>query len=85
VVAGRLEGKIVVGGSVKIGQSGEVEGDIEAREILVAGHVRGEIRSSDRAELAETAVVDGSIQSPKIVIAEGAQLTGTVAMKSSKE
>jgi len=47
--------------------------------------VRGEIRSSDRAELAATAVVDGSIQSPKIVIAEGAQLTGSVAMKSSKE
>lgn len=84
-MAGRLEGKIVVGGSVKIGQSGEVEGDIEAREIVVAGHVRGEIRSSDRAELAATAVVDGSIQSPKIVIAEGAQLTGSVAMKASKE
>jgi cytoskeletal protein CcmA (bactofilin family) len=84
-VAGRLEGKIVVAGSVKVGQGGEVEGDIEARDVLVAGNVRGEIRSSDRAELSATAVVAGTIQSPKIVIAEGAQLTGNVAMKSSKE
>ncbi len=85
LVSGRLEGKIVVGGSVKVGPGGEVEGDIEARDVLVAGNVRGEIRSSDRAELAATAVVSGAIQSPKIVIAEGAQLTGSVAMKTPKE
>ncbi len=85
VVSGRLEGKISVGGSVKVGKGGEVEGNIEARDVLVAGSVRGEIRAGERAELASTAVVSGAIQSPKIVIAEGAQLTGNVAMKTSKE
>ena len=80
VIQGRLEGKIVVGGNVRVEAGGEVEGDIEARGVLVAGNVQGEIRAAERAELAPTAVVEGGVQAPKIVIAEGARLTGSVAM-----
>ncbi|HEY6928419.1 MAG TPA: polymer-forming cytoskeletal protein [Thermoanaerobaculia bacterium] len=90
-VAGRLEGKIRVAEDVKIIAGGEVEGEIEARSVFVGGAVKGQIVASERAELASTAVVEGSVQSPKIIIAEGAQLEGSVAMtaggsqKSQKE
>jgi cytoskeletal protein CcmA (bactofilin family) len=65
-----------------VAPEGEVEGDIEALSVYVAGRVHGQIRAGERAELAATAVVEGGVESPKIVIAEGAQLTGSVGMKS---
>jgi cytoskeletal protein CcmA (bactofilin family) len=82
VIAGRLEGKVEASRRVQVAPEGEVEGDIEALSVYVAGRVHGQIRAGERAELAATAVVEGGIESPKIVIAEGAQLTGSVGMKS---
>jgi cytoskeletal protein CcmA (bactofilin family) len=82
VVAGRLEGKVEASRRVQVAPEGEVEGDIEALSVYVAGRVHGQIRAGERAELAATAVVEGGVESPKIVIAEGAQLTGSVGMKS---
>ena len=79
-IAGRFEGKIRVAEDVKVVAGGEVEGEIEARSVFVGGAVKGQIVASERAELASTAVVEGSVQSPKIIIAEGAQLEGSVAM-----
>ena len=79
-IAGRFEGKIRVAEDVKVVAGGEVEGEIEARSVFVGGAVKGQIVASERAELASTAVVEGSVQAPKIIIAEGAQLEGSVAM-----
>jgi cytoskeletal protein CcmA (bactofilin family) len=83
-VEGHLEGKIRVGSNVRVGLSGSVEGDVEARGVTVLGRVRGQILASERAELASSATLEGSVQAPKILIAEGAQLDGNVTM-SSKE
>ncbi len=80
VVLGRLEGTVRVGGRATVGPSGEVEGDIHSRAVLIQGRVHGQIVGSERAELAATAVVEGSVEAPKIVIAEGARLEGSVAM-----
>jgi cytoskeletal protein CcmA (bactofilin family) len=91
MVAGRLEGTIRVAEDVKVVAGGEVEGEIEARSVFVGGTVKGQIVATERAELANTAVVEGSVQAPKVIIAEGAQLEGSVAMtaggkpKNSKE
>lgn len=65
-----------------IGPSGDVEGDVFARSVVVLGKVRGQIVASEKAELAASAVVEGTVQAPKVVIAEGAQLQGNVAMSA---
>jgi cytoskeletal protein CcmA (bactofilin family) len=80
VVLGRFEGTLRVGERVTVGPGGDVEGDIHARAVLVQGRVKGQIQASERAELGATAVVEGGVESPKVVIAEGALLTGSVAM-----
>ena len=82
LVDGHVEGKIRVGSNVKVGAAGNVEGDVEARSVTVLGRVRGQILASERAELASSAAVEGSVQAPKILIAEGAQLDGSVTMSS---
>ena len=65
---------------MRITPTGEVDGDVDARSVLVEGIVRGQIRAVERAELSASAVVQGTLEAPKIVIAEGAQLHGNVAM-----
>jgi cytoskeletal protein CcmA (bactofilin family) len=82
LVEGHLEGKIRVSNNVRVGLTGSVEGDVEARGVMVLGRVRGQILASERAELASSATLEGSVQAPKILIAEGAQLDGSVTMSS---
>ncbi len=65
-----------------IGGTGDVLGDVLAKSVVVAGKVEGQIRAQERAELLPSASVTGSVQAPKVIIAEGAQLQGSVAMSA---
>jgi cytoskeletal protein CcmA (bactofilin family) len=85
LLEGQVDGKVRAERSVTVGNGGEVEGDVQARSIVVGGKVRGQIVASERAELTATAVVHGSVQAPKIIIAEGAHLQGNVAMSVGGE
>jgi cytoskeletal protein CcmA (bactofilin family) len=80
LVQGRIEGNVQVNRKVTIAASGEVEGDVHARAVIVGGRVHGQIRADERAELLASASVQGNVNAPKVVIAEGAQLQGSVAM-----
>jgi cytoskeletal protein CcmA (bactofilin family) len=82
-VQGRVEGNIHVTRRVTVAPSGEIEGDVHARSVVVAGKVKGLIRADERAELLASAVVQGDVRAPKVVIAEGAQLQGSVAMSDA--
>jgi cytoskeletal protein CcmA (bactofilin family) len=82
---GQVEGKIKAERSVTVGSGGEIEGDVQARTIVVGGKIRGQIVATERAELTASAVVHGSVQAPKIIIAEGAHLQGNVAMSIGGE
>lgn len=82
VVQGRFEGKIRADRTVTVGPTGDLEGNVQARAIVITGKVKGELVASERAELQGSAVVEGSIQASKIIILEGAQLQGSVAMRS---
>jgi len=85
VIQGRLEGNVTVSRRVTVASSGEVQGDLHGRAVVVGGRVVGEIRADERAELLASAAVQGNVHAPKIVIAEGAQLQGTVAMATPAE
>lgn len=82
---GQIEGKIRAERSVTVGSGGELEGDVQAKTIIVGGKIRGQIVATERAELTASAVVHGSVQAPKIIIAEGAHLQGNVAMSIGGE
>ena len=82
-VQGRVEGNIDVTRRVTVAPSGEVEGDVHGRFVVIGGRVRGQIRADERAELLASAAVQGDVQAPKVVIAEGAQLQGSVAMSAA--
>ena len=83
VIQGRLEGNAKVERKITVAPSGEVRGDVQGRSVVVGGRVYGQIRAEERAELLASASVEGNVYAPKVVIAEGAQLQGSVAMSAA--
>jgi cytoskeletal protein CcmA (bactofilin family) len=83
VIHGRCEGNVRVSRRVTISGSGELKGDVHARTIVVGGRVQGLLQADEKAELLASASVQGNVHAPKVIIAEGAQLQGSVAMSAA--
>jgi cytoskeletal protein CcmA (bactofilin family) len=81
-IDGRVVGEIFADDTVIIGPSGNVEGNIEARTILVGGTVKGNVRASDKLEIQPQGTIHGDIFTPfgHLIILEGARLEGKCAM-----
>jgi cytoskeletal protein CcmA (bactofilin family) len=82
VIHGRCEGNVRVSRRVTVSGSGELKGDVHARTIVVGGRVEGLLQADEKAELLASASVQGNVHAPKVIIAEGAQLQGSVAMSA---
>jgi cytoskeletal protein CcmA (bactofilin family) len=86
LVDGELQGKINLGESrVTIGQSGRVQADIEARDIVIEGSVQGNLKARESVHLGATSRVQGSVVTPRIGIDDGARLRGKVEMLRGSE
>lgn len=77
----RIEGKINKGniraeGDVFIGESGEVNTSIEARNVVIAGKVNGNITALKKIEILPSGNLSGDIKSKVLKIEEGAVFNG---------
>lgn len=84
VVEGRVEGKISVTKSLRIGPQAQVNAEVRAQNVVIAGRIVGNVTAMERVELLPSGSLEGNIRSPKIVIAEGAQFKGSVDMTAPK-
>lgn len=75
-VEGRFEGEIATEGDVIVGEAGEIQANIAARDVLVGGLIRGDVQASGRLEILGTGRVSGDINARNLIIAEGAVFTG---------
>ncbi len=77
----RLEGNIssVVHsrtGTVTVGETAELQGNIFVAVAIINGFVRGDIRAAERVELSSGARVMGNIETPALAIQPGAMFEG---------
>jgi len=79
-IDGTVEGTVRSNGEVFVGQSGLIQGDIRAREVVVGGRVRGSIKTDERVEMQAGCTVHGDVVTPKLVVREGGQLNGQILM-----
>ena len=84
VIEGRVEGKVSVTKSLRIGPNAQVNAEIRAHSVVVAGRVVGNVTAVEKVEILPSGTVEGNIRSPKIAIAEGAQFKGSVDMSGGK-
>jgi cytoskeletal protein CcmA (bactofilin family) len=80
-IEGEAQGKIrLVGGRVSVGPQGNVQADVDAREIIVEGSLQGNLKASESVRLGPSSRVQGSVIAPRIGIEDGARLRGNVEM-----
>jgi cytoskeletal protein CcmA (bactofilin family) len=80
-IEGEAHGKIkLVGGRVSVGPQGNVQADVDAREIIVEGSLQGNLKASESVRLGPSSRVQGSVITPRIGIEDGARLRGNVEM-----
>jgi cytoskeletal protein CcmA (bactofilin family) len=80
LVDGKVEGPISVGDHrLTVGQDGQVNGGLAAREIVVYGKVAGNQKIvSESIEIKKDASVLGSVTTRRIVIEDGAGFKGSI-------
>ena len=85
LIDGNIQGKINVKNRVIIGINGNVEADIDAREVVIKGKVTGNVKGSQRVEIVPTGVLHGNINSPRVVIADSGVFEGNIEMHGREE
>lgn len=77
---GIFRGKIVSKHTLVVGESGEIDGEIEVGTVSINGRVKGIVRAHDRIEIHSSARVTARLVAPVLVVEEGALLEGEVSM-----
>ena len=80
LIDGQVEGQLVLGSSVVVGEGGEVLGQIQAKRVKIGGRVRGDIRASERIEVLASGRIEGDVSAPRVAINAGAFFKGKVEM-----
>ena len=79
-VDGRLKGKIVSDNMLIIGETGQVDAEIDCGVVSIRGKVTGQVHGRQRIELLAGCRVLATLVSPKLVIEDGAFFQGDCRM-----
>ncbi len=79
-INGRFEGNLDTKGSLTIGATAVIYGDITGDNVIIGGRIKGKVIAREMLTLLPSAIVEGDIYPAKLNIAEGAILEGKCAM-----
>lgn len=82
-IDGRLRGKIVSENTLIVGETGQVEAEVDCGVVSIRGSVSGKIHGRQRIELLAGCKVHGTLVAPKVVIEEGAFFEGNCDMSAA--
>lgn len=80
-IDGKFNGKILVGDTLIIGETAQVNADIDVKNISINGRVKGTIIARDSTEIFSLGRVTGQLITAKLTIEEGAFFQGTCQME----
>ncbi len=78
-IDGHVKGNIKSRGVLVLGESGLVEGDISASEVVIYGRIMGNLEA-DRVEIKRNSSVEGDITTRTLIVEEGAVYNGRCSM-----
>jgi cytoskeletal protein CcmA (bactofilin family) len=79
-IDGKIIGEVTATQNIAVGNSGEVEGNITAKNVTIGGRIKGLAVASEKLVFETKAVVRGDIRAAKLVIEEGAMFDGKCMM-----
>jgi cytoskeletal protein CcmA (bactofilin family) len=81
---GKLEGEVHTDGTLNLGDSAVVNGNINAQTVVVRGKVNGNINAKDKIEIKAKAELFGDIRAAKLAIEEGVTFVGRTEVNPNK-
>jgi cytoskeletal protein CcmA (bactofilin family) len=84
-IAGRVDGTVSIPGhSLTIDDAGQVNGDLQADEVIVSGQVTGSVVATSRIAIRGTAIVDSNLSAPVLKVEDGAEVRGKLDIEGTK-
>jgi cytoskeletal protein CcmA (bactofilin family) len=83
-IAGNVRADPSADSSLSVSESGSIEGNVEARNVMLNGTVKGDILARQRVVLGATARVQGNVYYGVIEMTLGAQIMGKLTRISEK-
>ena len=80
-IDGKFKGKILDGNTLIIGETAQVNADIEVKNISINGRVKGSVIARESTEIFSLGRVTGQIITGKLTVEEGAFFQGTCQME----
>ncbi len=84
-IEGHLTGEVTSEGTITVGSTGKVDGDLKGRHISTAGLIKGSIQASEKVELKGTSRLEGDLVTVRLVIEDGARFEGMCNMGGKPE
>ncbi len=81
---GKLDGEIQTEGTLHLGDSAVINGNINAQSVIVRGKITGNIVAREKIEIKSKAELFGDIKSSKLVIEEGVTFVGKTEVNPNK-
>jgi cytoskeletal protein CcmA (bactofilin family) len=82
-VDGRVRGRIVSDNTLIVGETGDVEAEIDCGTVSIKGQAKGQIRGRQKIELLAGCRVSGTLNTPALMIEEGSLFQGDCDMHGS--
>ncbi len=84
VFDGKLDGEINTEGSLTLGDSAVINGNINAQTVVVRGKVNGNINAKEKIEIKSKTELFGDIRATKLVVEEGVTFVGKTEVNPNK-
>lgn len=84
-IDGQFKGDIFTDGTLVIGESAEVQAEIEVGTVVIQGAVQGNIRATEAVEAHAPARIRGNIMTPTLCIDRGVVFDGNCQMEGQAE
>jgi cytoskeletal protein CcmA (bactofilin family) len=77
-IYGTINGNVTSTAKVYIGSSGTINGNVNAKELVINGHVEGNVFAIEKAEIKKNAVVKGRVNAAPIILEKEGIILGKV-------
>src|SRR5881628_3756411 len=81
---GKLDGEIHTDGTLQLGESAVINGNISAQSVVLRGKINGNVSAKEKIEIKAKAELFGDIRAAKLAIEEGVTFVGRTEVNPNK-
>lgn len=84
LIDGKVNGKINATGTLIVGKSARIRGEVRVKSVTVQGTIEGNVFASERCVLEPGATMRGDIESPRLALDENASFLGRAKITANR-